>query len=63
MKRQIENIQESGKAKAAVLDAPLLLEAGLDSICDEVWVVFADSETRMNRISRCLFLLSIQSLS
>ncbi|MCI8703360.1 MAG: dephospho-CoA kinase [Anaerotignum sp.] len=50
MKRQIENIQESGKAKAAVLDAPLLLEAGLDSICDEVWVVFADSETRMNRI-------------
>ncbi len=50
MKRQIENIQESGKAKAAVLDAPLLLEAGLDSICDEVWVVFADSETRMNHI-------------
>lgn len=50
MKRQIDAAREGGQARAAVLDAPLLLEAGLDSLCDEVWVVFADSETRLRRI-------------
>lgn len=50
MQRQIADAREGGRAKAAFLDAPLLLEAGLDSLCDEVWVVFADSETRLRRI-------------
>lgn len=50
MKRQIDAAREGGQTRAAVLDAPLLLEAGLDSLCDEVWVVFADSETRLRRI-------------
>lgn len=50
MKRQINAARKGGKVKATVLDAPLLLEAGLDSLCDEVWVVFADSETRLRRI-------------
>lgn len=36
--------------KCVVVDAPLLIEAGLDEICDKVWVVTADEEVRVNRI-------------
>ncbi len=34
----------------AVLDAPLLLEAGLASLCDEVWIVTADPALRLSRL-------------
>lgn len=50
IKRQIGEARREGAVKAVVLDAPLLLEAGLDAICDEVWVVFADDGTRLKRI-------------
>ena len=33
-----------------VIDAPLLIEAGLDAIADKVWVVTADTEVRIERI-------------
>lgn len=39
------------KAKSTVaLDAPLLVEGGLDKICDVVAVIDADEQTRLNRI-------------
>lgn len=50
MEQQVGAARENGNVKAVILDAPLLLEAGLDAICDEVWVVFADNETRLRRI-------------
>ena len=34
----------------AILDAPLLIEADLMQICDEVWVVAAKEEIRIKRI-------------
>ena len=36
--------------KCVVIDAPLLIEAGLDAIADKVWVVTADTEVRIERI-------------
>jgi len=33
-----------------VIDAPLLYETGLDSLCDEVWVTQAPYEVRIDRI-------------
>lgn len=33
-----------------VLDVPLLLEAGMDSMVDEVWVVAVDQETQLKRV-------------
>ena len=33
-----------------VIDAPLLIESGLDKECDEVWLVTADDEARASRI-------------
>ena len=34
----------------AVIDAPLLIESGLDKECDEVWLVTASDEIRLSRI-------------
>lgn len=33
-----------------ILDAPLLIESNLTSLCDEIWVVYAKEEDRLNRI-------------
>ena len=41
---------EGNTARAVILDAPLLLEAGLESRCDTVWVVYADPEVRAKRV-------------
>ncbi len=42
--------KNKGKYEYIIIDAPLLLEAGLDSLCDEVWVVYADEDTRLERV-------------
>lgn len=36
--------------KCIVIDAPLLIEAGLDKICDRIWAVYAPLETRIKRV-------------
>lgn len=48
--RQIAAAKEADTAIAIVLDAPLLLEAGLEQVCDWVWVVYADPEVRAQRV-------------
>lgn len=40
----------SGPEGIAVLDAPLLLETGLDRFVDEVWVVLVDHQTQVKRL-------------
>lgn len=45
----LEDASVSG-VKTAVIDAPLLIEAGLHKDCSEVWVVYADEQTRIKRI-------------
>jgi len=51
-KAVLDEIQMASKLNSpyAVLDAPLLIEADLVRICDEVWVVAAKEETRIKRI-------------
>ena len=39
-------------APAALIDAPLLFEAGLDSWCETVIGVLADRETRIQRVMK-----------
>ncbi|WP_304509101.1 dephospho-CoA kinase [Anaerotignum sp.] len=48
--RQIQEAKELRKAKLIIIDAPLLLEAGLGDICDAIWVVYADEEVRARRV-------------
>lgn len=48
----IEDIKKNvGEYKYIVIDAPLLFEAGIDTIVDCVWVVTASIETRINRLT------------
>lgn len=35
-----------------VIEIPLLFEAHLEDICDEIWVVWVDRETQINRLSK-----------
>ena len=48
--RQIAKAEKENTARAVILDAPLLLEAGLESRCDTVWVVYAEPEVRAKRV-------------
>lgn len=49
VKRQVGEAAEYG-TKYAVVDAPLLFEVGFDQYVDEVWVVDASLQTRIDRI-------------
>lgn len=48
--RQIQEEKAFGRAKCIIIDAPLLVEAGLVEICDAIWVVYADEEVRARRV-------------
>ena len=41
-----------GELNGILLDAPLLFEAGLDSRCDEVLLLTADMDVRIERVCR-----------
>jgi len=45
----IEAAREEGE-ELVFIDAPLLFEAGLDAMCDEVWLVTAPEEVRIARV-------------
>lgn len=50
VKKQIAAAKAEGIATAIIVDAPLLLEAKLETVCDLVWVVYADPEVRARRV-------------
>ena len=48
--RSIKKTIEENEDKNILIDAPLLIEAGLDSICTKTLCVLADKDTRLKRI-------------
>lgn len=36
--------------EAVIMDVPLLFETGMDALCDVSWVIYADRETRIERV-------------
>ena len=46
----IDNIKNSGKTDIIAIDAPIPVEHGFLDVSDEIWVVVADKETRIDRI-------------
>ena len=50
--RMEEEIRTAGREGYAValLDVPLLFEAGMDGLCDEVWTLSVDERTQIRRI-------------
>lgn len=49
---EIERLKAKGQSKAIVVDAALLIEAGLCDIVDEVWLVVVDRESQIMRLMR-----------
>ncbi len=45
-------IKLNSDKKCIVIDAPLLIEAGLNKICDVVWAVYASLEVRIERVMK-----------
>ncbi len=48
-RRFAEEMRRQG-ADLIVIEAALLIEDGYDEICDELWYIFADEETRRKRL-------------
>lgn len=51
IKNSIKSFQESG-VKIIVLDAPLLIEGGLNKLCDEVWFIKSSVTQRTKRLQK-----------
>ena len=47
---QIERLKAETKEKYILLEAAILFESNLSSLCDEVWLVTAEEEIRANRL-------------
>ena len=50
IRKEIQKERESGKVPFVVLEAALLLEDHYDEICDEIWYVYVEEETRIRRL-------------
>jgi len=48
----VKKIAETGIYTFAVIDAPLLIESGMNTMCDSIWLITASDETRISRITR-----------
>ncbi|MFC1937348.1 dephospho-CoA kinase [Chloroflexota bacterium] len=62
VKVRIEEYRKQG-VKVTVLEAPLLLEAGWDSLVDEVWVTVAPESTVLKRLQERSGLSRAESLA
>jgi len=49
-KNSLKEIKEKNPDAIVVLEIPLLYEAGLEKICDEVWVVWVNRENQIRRL-------------
>lgn len=50
IRRRIGNMLKKNKGQIVVLVAPLLLEAKLNNLCDEVWLINAKEEQQLKRL-------------
>lgn len=48
--KTLAHLRQNFQGAFAVLDAPLLIEAGMHTICNQVWLVTASDATRIQRI-------------
>lgn len=51
IRKQLEEYQEEGTT-LVILDVPLLIEAGWEKECDEVWVVYLSTERQVERLMK-----------
>lgn len=56
-------LAEAGGEKIAILDVPLLYEAGMDKLADEVWCAYLEKEEQLARLMRRDRLTSPEALA
>lgn len=44
--------EEENETNIFIVEAALLIEDKYDEICDELWYIYADEETRMERLKQ-----------
>ncbi|HHW39998.1 MAG TPA: dephospho-CoA kinase [Syntrophomonadaceae bacterium] len=52
IRRLFDDYRKNFPDAVVVLDAPLLLEVGLEGMVDEVWVVYVDYQTQLERLMK-----------
>jgi dephospho-CoA kinase len=50
VQQEIQATRDQGKFRYLVVETALMIEAGYDFICDEVWYVYAPEEDRRSRL-------------
>ena len=50
IRRKIEEIKQENKTDLIVVEAALLKESGFTQYCDEIWYIYADTQTRIRRL-------------
>lgn len=51
-KQMIKNIKNQQSDAVLFIEVPLLYETHMDRICDEIWVVWVDEETQIQRLMK-----------
>ncbi len=52
IKEKIGELQDERKKEVIVVEAPLLFEVGMENMMDQIWVVYCDRETQIERLVR-----------
>jgi dephospho-CoA kinase len=47
---EVDQIKKSNQSNVVIIDAPVLLESGMDEMVDEVWLVYVDPEIQVERL-------------
>ncbi len=50
IKNTVARLEKKDKTRIIVIDAPLLVETGLDKLVDEVWVVYVNPKIQIKRL-------------
>lgn len=50
IKERLKILRNKHIYKAVIIDAPMLFESGCDSLTDEVWLVYVDLKTQLERL-------------
>lgn len=48
--QKIEKIKKENKSDLIVVETALLKESGFEQYCDEIWYIYADTQTRIGRL-------------
>ncbi|MBE5968547.1 MAG: dephospho-CoA kinase [Lachnospiraceae bacterium] len=52
VEEELDSLRKAGKVPYVIIETALMIEAGYDFICDEVWYVYTPEEIRRERLKK-----------